>query len=153
LRDRFGVAGFPTIYYIHGGQMYAYKGARTVEAWEAFTSAGFKEVEAEEFPLEYSMVKSMKKQGDMIWKQVQMLYREQPYVFGGVIGVMVLLCGLTFWCSSRIDEPREEAVGQEDDKRGRLNTTDETRAQRTEDSKDGKEGSVKASRTNKPKQE
>jgi len=63
---------------------------------------------------------------------------------------MILLCGLTFWCSSRVDAGEEmpkEKDPSENDTRGRTTTSDESRAQRSES------GSLKATRSNKAKEE
>jgi len=41
LMTRFGVRGFPTIKFISDGKVYDYKGARTVEAFLAFSNGGY----------------------------------------------------------------------------------------------------------------
>jgi hypothetical protein len=156
LRDRFSVQGFPTILYVHQGKVYTYRGNRTVEDWGKFTKEGYKTADVDEFPLEASTMKNIKKTGAEIWKGVSKLMKDQPYIFGGVIGAMILLCGLTCWCSSKVDvAPQEGKVGDENENRGRLQTTDETRAAKSDASASGeREGSVsKAPRSNKPKQE
>jgi len=43
LMPRFGVRGFPTIKFIKDGQVYDYKGARTVDAFLSFSKTGYKE--------------------------------------------------------------------------------------------------------------
>eukprot|EP00306_Pavlova_sp_CCMP459_P012658 CAMPEP_0185192376 /NCGR_PEP_ID=MMETSP1140-20130426/18238_1 /TAXON_ID=298111 /ORGANISM="Pavlova sp., Strain CCMP459" /LENGTH=328 /DNA_ID=CAMNT_0027759121 /DNA_START=39 /DNA_END=1023 /DNA_ORIENTATION=+ len=50
LGDRFKVRGFPTLIYFADGQMYKYKGARTVDDFETFLRGAYKDAEAGALP-------------------------------------------------------------------------------------------------------
>lgn len=124
LRDRFGIQGFPTFYYIQDGKLYSYKGQRTVEAWTEFAETGYKTAEVEEVPTEASAMKNFMKQAKRIFDEIKTLATNKPYVFGAVVGGLVLMCALTFWCTSKLageeQPPRTapettEATGQASD--------------------------------------
>ncbi|EQC28062.1 hypothetical protein SDRG_14156 [Saprolegnia diclina VS20] len=50
LKLRFQVNGYPTVLFVKDNQMYAYDGARTLEALSAFATGGYAEMEASDIP-------------------------------------------------------------------------------------------------------
>ncbi|KDO24271.1 hypothetical protein SPRG_09907 [Saprolegnia parasitica CBS 223.65] len=50
LKLRFQVNGYPTVLFVKDNKMYAYDGARTLEALEAFATGGYAEQEAKDIP-------------------------------------------------------------------------------------------------------
>lgn len=47
---RFGIKGYPTIKFFSKGQMYSYKGPRTIEAFETFANGGYARADKEPVP-------------------------------------------------------------------------------------------------------
>jgi len=143
LRDRFGIQGFPTFYFIQGGKMYPYKGARTVEAWTNFVESGYLSVEGEEVPLEASATKNLMKQAKSVFAELQKLAVNKPLVFAGVVGGLIAMCALTFWCTSKIageDEPprQEGQTGQAQTQTTGTESAQEKTQERSESPKRGK---------------
>lgn len=50
LGSRFEIKGFPTIKFFHEGEVFPYKGARSVAAFETYVKGGYKEVGGEQTP-------------------------------------------------------------------------------------------------------
>mmetsp|Transcript_18824 Transcript_18824/g.20945 ORF Transcript_18824/g.20945 Transcript_18824/m.20945 type:complete len:202 (+) Transcript_18824:25-630(+) len=50
LSSKFGVTGFPTVFFVKKGKMYKHEGERSVEAFKTFAEEGHKEFELLEYP-------------------------------------------------------------------------------------------------------
>lgn len=50
LGERFGIKGFPTIKYFHGGEVFDYKGKRNVQEFSTFAKTGYTQAEGKPVP-------------------------------------------------------------------------------------------------------
>jgi hypothetical protein len=112
LRGRFSIPGYPSFIFMKNGQMYQYKGPRTVEAWTKFVNEGYKSVEGEVIPTEASVLRNTMKEFKNFFEQIKHAAKQQPLVFGGIGICFVVLVALTCFCGGE-DKPQKK-TGQEE---------------------------------------
>jgi len=67
---RFGIKGFPTLYFLHRKKMYKYSGPRTVDAMKAFLLSGYEETEALSIPAAPTFMDHAKETAHQIFIEV-----------------------------------------------------------------------------------
>jgi protein disulfide-isomerase-like protein len=75
IAHRFGVRGFPTLILFAEGQMFKYKGARTVDDFEAFILGGYKETAGEPAPTPPSAIQKLKGSFEDLFQAIVVMYR------------------------------------------------------------------------------
>ena len=85
LGTRFEIKGFPTIKFFHGGEIFTFRGKRTVEDFTAFVNGGYKTAESAKVPKPMTFMESTIKKLRTPIDEAMMDIKKQKYTSPRVI--------------------------------------------------------------------
>ena len=100
--------------------MYNYEGSRSIESWSNFAASDYSGIEGEDTPLEASTWKDFSKELSRFNNQVMWLIQNKPLIFIAILGGIVCMITLSFYCVSWATE-KFSFEEEEDPKRTSLN--------------------------------
>ncbi|CDJ29500.1 thioredoxin, putative [Eimeria mitis] len=104
---RFSIRGFPTLLYFKNGQMYQYKGSRTVDDLYAFATGGWEKTPGKPIPPVLSWLDTMKDEFMLAIQQLRDVFIQFPvpllilFSVGCIMGSMITCLGVALCTGSK----------------------------------------------------